>query len=46
MISRFAETTDEGVLFDFGRKGSVLLEDMSIDSISAQATLAGAIEIF
>jgi hypothetical protein len=46
VIERFAETTDEGVLFDFGRKGSVLIEDMSIDSISAHVTLAEAIEIF
>ena len=46
VISRFAETTDEGVLFDFGRKGSVLLEDMSIDGLFAQAALAEAIEIF
>lgn len=32
VVNRFAEVTDDGVLFDFGRKGSVLLE--GLDSLS------------
>ncbi|EYD70525.1 calcium-binding protein [Limimaricola hongkongensis] len=28
VIRRFADVTEEGVLFDFGRKGSILLEDV------------------
>lgn len=45
VIDRFSEATDEGLLFDFGRKGSVLLEEVSIDSLADYVALAGAIEI-
>lgn len=45
VVDRFAEQTDEGVLLDFGRKGSVLLEDLSIDLIADRTALAEAIDI-
>lgn len=39
VVRRFAEVTDEGVLLDFGRKGSILLED-----IDSKQGLAGDID--
>lgn len=45
VIDRFAEQTEVGVLLDFGRKGSVLLEDLSIDRSADRMALAEAIDI-
>ncbi|MGR3630935.1 MAG: calcium-binding protein [Limimaricola soesokkakensis] len=45
VVERFAEATKAGTLFDFGHKGSVLLEDVSMDSLADRTALIEAIEI-
>ena len=45
VVERFAEATNSGTLFDFGRKGSVLLEDVSMDTLADRTALIEAIEI-
>ncbi|EYD70561.1 calcium-binding protein [Limimaricola hongkongensis] len=45
VVDRFAESTDAGTLLDFGRKGSVLLEDVWIDGRADRAALIEAIDI-
>lgn len=40
VVSQYAQVTDEGVLFDFGKSGSILLEDLT-----TTAGIANALEL-